>query len=83
MRVRFGAYSCAYRRTQRSSDAWKKLSSPEAFPEEYEVPDGYTDPLYRGHRKDEMRAAHAEFIRRLREAGWEPGDTRPPGDTEN
>lgn len=64
-------------------DAWKKLSSPEAFPEEYEVPDGYTGPLYRAHRKKEMRAAHEEFTRRLREAGWEPGDTRPPGDTEN
>lgn len=37
--------------------AWKELSSPEAFPEEYEVPNGYTDPLYRAHRKDEMRAA--------------------------
>ncbi|MDX2936495.1 Eco57I restriction-modification methylase domain-containing protein [Streptomyces ipomoeae] len=65
-----------------AKDAWKKLSSPEAFPEEYEVPDGYTGPLYRAHRKHEMRAAHAEFTRRLREAGWEPGDTRPPGDTE-
>ncbi|MGW0333111.1 Eco57I restriction-modification methylase domain-containing protein [Streptomyces sp. NPDC003011] len=61
-------------------EAWKQLSSPEAFPEEYKVPDGYTGPLYRAHRKAEMRAAHAEFTRRLREAGWEPGDTRHPGD---
>ncbi|MFD9433048.1 Eco57I restriction-modification methylase domain-containing protein [Streptomyces sp. NPDC060002] len=59
-------------------DAWKQLSSHEAFPNEYTVPDGYTGPLYRAHRKDEMRAAHAEFTRRLREAGWEPGDTQPP-----
>ncbi|MFD5699112.1 Eco57I restriction-modification methylase domain-containing protein [Streptomyces lasiicapitis] len=61
-------------------DAWKQLSSPESFPEEFKVPDGYTDPLYRADRKAEMRAAHTEFTRRLREAGWEPGDTRPPGD---
>jgi hypothetical protein len=64
-------------------EAWKQLSSPEGFPNEYKVPDGYTGPLYRAHRKDEMRAAHAEFTRRLREAGWEPGDTQPPGDTES
>ncbi|MFD6038997.1 Eco57I restriction-modification methylase domain-containing protein [Streptomyces griseoincarnatus] len=64
-------------------DAWKQLSKPEAFPEEYAVPDGYTDPLYRANRKAEMRAAHAEFTRRLRDAGWEPGDTRPPGDAES
>ncbi|WP_037856841.1 DNA methyltransferase [Streptomyces sp. NRRL S-31] len=50
-------------------DAWKQLSSAEGFPEEYKVPDGYTDPLYRAHRKAEMRAAHDEFSRRLREAG--------------
>ncbi|AQS69865.1 Eco57I restriction-modification methylase domain-containing protein [Streptomyces pactum] len=56
-------------------EAWKQLSKPEAFPEEYAVPDGYTGPLYRANRKAEMRAAHAEFTRRLREAGWEPGDT--------
>ncbi|WP_128428054.1 Eco57I restriction-modification methylase domain-containing protein [Streptomyces cyaneus] len=49
-------------------EAWKQLSSPEAFPEEANVPDGYADPLYRAHRKDEMRAAHEEFSRRLREA---------------
>ncbi|MFF5341481.1 Eco57I restriction-modification methylase domain-containing protein [Streptomyces althioticus] len=64
-------------------DAWKQLSKPEGFPEEYEVPDGYIGPLYRANRKGEMRAAHAEFTRRLREAGWEPGDTRPPGDSES
>jgi hypothetical protein len=50
-------------------DAWKQLSSAENFPEEYKVPDGYTEPLYRAHRKAEMRAAHKEFSRRLREAG--------------
>jgi hypothetical protein len=49
-------------------DAWKTLSSHEAFPEEYNLPDGYTDPLYRAHRKAEMKAAHAEFTRRMREA---------------
>lgn len=49
-------------------DAWKRLSSHEAFPDEYTLPDGYTDPLYRAHRKAEMKAAHAEFTRRLREA---------------
>ncbi|MEU2897010.1 Eco57I restriction-modification methylase domain-containing protein [Streptomyces sp. NPDC001273] len=64
-------------------DAWKQLSKPEAFPEEYAVPDGYTDPLYRANRRAEMSAAHAEFTRRLREAGWEPGNTRPPGDSES
>ncbi|MFJ4947575.1 Eco57I restriction-modification methylase domain-containing protein [Streptomyces sp. NPDC088760] len=49
-------------------DAWKNLSSHEAFPEKYNLPDGYTDPLYRAHRKVEMKAAHAEFTRRMREA---------------
>lgn len=49
-------------------DAWKQLSSAENFPEEYKVPDGYTGPLYRAHRKAEMRAAHKEFSRRLHEA---------------
>ncbi|WP_445396778.1 Eco57I restriction-modification methylase domain-containing protein [Streptomyces sp. LE64] len=59
-------------------EAWKQLSSHEAFPNEYTVPEGYSGPLYRADRKEEMRAAHAEFTRRLREAGWEPGDTEPP-----
>src|SRR5690606_25730344 len=45
-------------------DAWKQLSKPEAFPEEYAVPDGYTDPLYRANRKAEVQAAHAGLIRR-------------------
>ncbi|MER6843790.1 Eco57I restriction-modification methylase domain-containing protein [Streptomyces platensis] len=63
--------------------AWKELSSAASFPNEYKVPDGYTGPLYRAHRKDEMRAAHAEFTRRLREAGWEPGDTQRPESSEN
>ncbi|MCU8590521.1 MULTISPECIES: Eco57I restriction-modification methylase domain-containing protein [Streptomyces] len=47
-------------------EAWKQLSKPEAFPEEHAVPDGYTGPLYRAKRKAEMRAAHAEFTRRMR-----------------
>ncbi|MEW2030236.1 DNA methyltransferase [Streptomyces roseifaciens] len=63
-------------------EAWKQLSKPEAFPNEHEVPDGYTAPLYRAARKDEMRTAHAEFTRRMRAAGWEPGDTRAPEDAE-
>ncbi|RSN48681.1 restriction endonuclease [Streptomyces sp. WAC 04229] len=46
-------------------EAWKQLSRPEGFPEEYAVPDGYTGPLYRADRKAEMRAAHAEFRRRM------------------
>ncbi|MFF4057630.1 Eco57I restriction-modification methylase domain-containing protein [Streptomyces sp. NPDC001668] len=50
-------------------DAWKELSSHEYFPEKANVPPGYTGPLYRAHRKKEMRAAHAEFTRRLNGAG--------------
>ncbi|RZU25189.1 Eco57I restriction-modification methylase domain-containing protein [Streptomyces sp. BK239] len=50
-------------------DAWKELSSHEEFPEKANVPPGYTGPLYRAHRRKEMRAAHAEFTRRLNEAG--------------
>ncbi|GAA1038392.1 hypothetical protein GCM10009566_17570 [Streptomyces murinus] len=60
-------------------DAWKQLSSHEDFPLEANVPDGYEGPLYRADRVKEMRAAHAEFTRRMRAAGWEPGDTEPPG----
>ncbi|MER7918130.1 MULTISPECIES: DNA methyltransferase [unclassified Streptomyces] len=60
-------------------DAWKQLSSHEGFPLEANVPDGYEGPLYRAKRVEEMRAAHAEFTRRMRAAGWEPGDTEPPG----
>ncbi|MEU7725136.1 DNA methyltransferase [Streptomyces sp. NPDC040724] len=63
-------------------DAWKQLSSHENFPLEANVPDGYEGPLYRADRVKEMRAAHAEFTRRLRAAGWEPGDTEPPGAVE-
>ncbi|MFF3290677.1 Eco57I restriction-modification methylase domain-containing protein [Streptomyces sp. NPDC003023] len=59
-------------------DAWKRLSSHEDFPEEANVPDGYTGPLYRANRRREMRAAHKEFTRRLLAAGWEPGDTTGP-----
>ncbi|MCX5375848.1 DNA methyltransferase [Streptomyces sp. NBC_00091] len=60
-------------------DAWKQLSSHENFPLEATVPDGYEGPLYRANRVEEMRAAHAEFTRRLRAAGWEPGDAEAPG----
>ncbi|MFF5778919.1 Eco57I restriction-modification methylase domain-containing protein [Streptomyces virginiae] len=63
-------------------DAWKQLSSHENFPLEASMPDGYEGPLYRADRVKEMRAAHAEFTRRLRAAGWEPGDTEPPGTAE-
>ncbi|MEU6541667.1 hypothetical protein [Streptomyces sp. NPDC047000] len=64
-------------------DAWKQLSSAGGFPEEYQVPEGYTGPLHRAHRKGELCTAHAEFTRRLRAAGWEPGDTRPPAEPES
>ncbi|QNE74331.1 class I SAM-dependent DNA methyltransferase [Streptomyces finlayi] len=63
-----------------SKEAWKQLSKPEAFPIEHEVPDGYTAPLHRANRKEEMNAAHAEFTRRMRAVGWEPGDTKAPED---
>ncbi|WP_030771613.1 MULTISPECIES: DNA methyltransferase [unclassified Streptomyces] len=63
-------------------DAWKQLSSHENFPLEATVPDGYEGPLYRADRVKEMRAAHAEFTRRLRAAGWEPGDTEAPRSAE-
>ncbi|MEV4874751.1 Eco57I restriction-modification methylase domain-containing protein [Streptomyces cyaneofuscatus] len=63
-------------------DAWKHLSSHEDFPLEANVPDGYEKPLYRANRVKEMRAAHAEFTRRMRAVGWEPGDTEPPESTE-
>ncbi|MFC8228407.1 Eco57I restriction-modification methylase domain-containing protein [Streptomyces sp. NPDC057287] len=61
-----------------SKDAWKQLSSHDDFPLSATVPDGYTGPLYRADRKREMRSAHEEFTRRLRAAGWEPGDSEPP-----
>ncbi|MFJ9479693.1 Eco57I restriction-modification methylase domain-containing protein [Streptomyces mirabilis] len=60
-------------------EAWKQLSSHENFPLEAKVPDGYEGPLYRADRVKEMRAAHAEFTRRMRAAGWEPGETEPLG----
>ncbi|MFB6942113.1 Eco57I restriction-modification methylase domain-containing protein [Streptomyces sp. NPDC060286] len=63
-------------------DAWKQLSSHEDFPLEANVPDGYEGPLYQANRVEEMRAAHAEFTRRMRAVGWEPGDTEPPESTE-
>jgi hypothetical protein len=59
-------------------DAWRQLSSHEGFPGECNIPDGYAGPLYRAHRKDEIRAAHAEFSRRLNEIGRSSGDTRHP-----
>ncbi|GAA2931730.1 Eco57I restriction-modification methylase domain-containing protein [Kitasatospora cinereorecta] len=63
-------------------DAWKQLSSHESFPLEANVPEGYEGPLCRANRVEEMRAAHAEFTRRMRAVGWEPGDTEPPESTE-
>ncbi|MEU3527226.1 DNA methyltransferase [Streptomyces sp. NPDC038707] len=63
-------------------DAWKQLSSHEDFPLAAKVPEGYEGPLYRADRVKEMRAAHAEFTRRMRAVGWEPGDTEPPGNAE-
>lgn len=63
-------------------DAWKQLSSHEDFPLEAKVPDGYEGPLYQANRVKEMRAAHAEFTRRMRAVGWEPGDTEPPESAE-
>lgn len=63
-------------------DAWKQLSSHEDFPLEANVPEGYEGPLYRTDRVKEMRSAHAEFTRRMRAVGWEPGDTEPPESTE-
>lgn len=59
--------------------AWKQLSSHQDFPHAgANVPEGYTGPLYRADREAEMRAAHAEFTRRLRAAGWEPGMSVAP-----
>ncbi|MFC8658887.1 Eco57I restriction-modification methylase domain-containing protein [Streptomyces parvus] len=63
-------------------DAWKQLSSHEYFPLKANVPDGYEGPLYRANRVEEMRAAHAEFTRRMRAVGWESGDAEPPESAE-
>ncbi|WP_460106621.1 Eco57I restriction-modification methylase domain-containing protein [Streptomyces sp. YKOK-J1] len=63
-------------------DAWKQLSSHADFPLAATVPQRYEGPLYRADRVKEMRAAHAEFTRRMRAVGWEPGDTQPPGNAE-
>ncbi|WP_371534990.1 class I SAM-dependent DNA methyltransferase [Streptomyces sp. NBC_00466] len=63
-------------------DAWKQLGAHEHFPLEANVPDGYEGPLYRANRVKEMRAAHAEFTRRMRAVGWEPGDTESPASAE-
>ncbi|WP_406127237.1 class I SAM-dependent DNA methyltransferase [Streptomyces canus] len=59
-------------------DAWKQLSAPELFPLEHEVPEGYAEPLHQANRITEMKAAHDTFTKRLRDAGWEPGDAEPP-----
>ncbi|WP_051764355.1 Eco57I restriction-modification methylase domain-containing protein [Streptomyces sp. NRRL F-5135] len=58
-------------------DAWAQLSAHEDFPEAAKVPDGYTGPVRRADREAEMRAAHAEFTRRMRAVGWEPGKVEP------
>ncbi|MFD7453078.1 Eco57I restriction-modification methylase domain-containing protein [Kitasatospora sp. NPDC059827] len=58
-------------------DAWKQLSSHDEFPLTANVPTGYTGPLYRANREAEMRAAHAEFTRRMHAAGWVPGGSKP------
>ncbi|MEV7398894.1 DNA methyltransferase [Streptomyces sp. NPDC091267] len=59
-------------------DAWKELSAHDDFPAQANVPPGYSGPLYRADRRREMRAAHEEFTRRLRAAGWESGATTGP-----
>ncbi|MFF2662067.1 Eco57I restriction-modification methylase domain-containing protein [Kitasatospora sp. NPDC058032] len=73
-------------------DAWKQLISHEDYPREATLPAApthpaplptenweYCAPLRRADREAEMRAAHAEFTRRLRAAGWEPGMSQAPG----
>ncbi|WP_328951481.1 class I SAM-dependent DNA methyltransferase [Streptomyces sp. NBC_00184] len=58
-------------------DAWKQLSAHPDFPEgNANVPEGYTSPLYQANRRKELRAAHAEFVRRMAAVGWEPGQTK-------
>ncbi|MGF1427304.1 Eco57I restriction-modification methylase domain-containing protein [Kitasatospora sp. LaBMicrA B282] len=57
--------------------AWKQLISHGDFPVTANVPTGYTGPLYRANREAEMRAAHAEFTRRMLDVGWVPGATKP------
>lgn len=57
-------------------DAWKQLSAHPDFPEGgANVPEGYTGSLYQADRRKELRAAHAEFVRRMEAAGWKPGQT--------
>ncbi|GAA2963140.1 Eco57I restriction-modification methylase domain-containing protein [Streptomyces enissocaesilis] len=61
-------------------DAWRQLSAHPDFPEGgANVPEGYTGPLYRANRREELRSAHAEFVRRMAAAGWKPGQTEPEG----
>jgi len=50
-------------------EAWKELGSHPDFPLEAKVPEGYTGSPYRADRQTEMRAAHAEFTRRVAAAG--------------
>ncbi|MFJ6465407.1 Eco57I restriction-modification methylase domain-containing protein [Streptomyces sp. NPDC091387] len=58
-------------------DAWKQLSALPDFPEGgANVPEGYTSPLYQANRRTELRAAHAEFVRRMAAVGWVPGQTK-------
>ncbi|WP_405408542.1 Eco57I restriction-modification methylase domain-containing protein [Streptomyces decoyicus] len=63
-------------------EAWKQLSSHKDFPFKGKVPEGYEGPLYEANRVKEMRAAHAEFTRRMCAVGWQPGDTEPSGNAE-
>ncbi|MGW6864633.1 Eco57I restriction-modification methylase domain-containing protein [Streptomyces sp. NPDC054901] len=59
-------------------EAWKQLSSHPDFDHGVaDVPEGYTAPLYRANRREELRAAHAEFVRRMAAVGWEPGQASP------
>ncbi|MGW2317377.1 Eco57I restriction-modification methylase domain-containing protein [Streptomyces sp. NPDC001680] len=59
-------------------DAWKELSSHPDFPEGgANVPTGYSEPLYRANRREELKAAHTEFVRRMAAVGWKPGQTQP------
>lgn len=70
------AYAPSARGYGQSKDAWKQLTSHDDFPREASVPTGYDGPLRRADREAEMRAAHAEFTRRMHEAGWVPGATK-------
>ncbi|GGX48094.1 Eco57I restriction-modification methylase domain-containing protein [Streptomyces noursei] len=59
-------------------EAWKQLSSHPDFDHGVaNVPEGYTAPLYRANRRKELRAAHADFVRRMAAVDWKPGQTSP------